>query len=317
MSGDNEEVQEQAEQSTESLEPVDIAEAFKLARSLDKKPTENNVATQENENAGESIRGTEEYGTPISNDADTSNVDTDGDYRGPATDYQDADFNEQIKALMDNINRQANINTHKWMQEKEYKHISAEDLVERDERTGRIRFVSPDDSEKDRVAYFASRSQAQEYVDVINRQIDEKAKAYAKQQQQELIKQNAPVFELYRFAPKLKTMSELEINLMDDIIKPYEVYNNNGEVVGYNCNLDAAASQAKYQVQQLIKRYGNQIQQQANQGEEKPVSRPQVDAKSHGTSGGSLGSTDDYEDITDLSQAMRRLQKEKRERNGK
>lgn len=317
MNGNQEEVVEQNQTTEESLEPVDIAEAFKLVREMDKKPAGNNVAateTTEQQPQQQQEQYTEQPG-------EANNTEQSGEYTeggGSSVSYSDIDYDTPAQELMKQINYLANLNTKKYLDEKKYQHVSVQELVERDERTGNIEFINPDRSSGDRKTYFSSRSEAQSWVDTINKQIDSEATNYAKKEQQRLIQENAPIFNLYRFAPTLDSMSELEINFLDDIIEPYGVTNGRGEVVGYNCNLNQAAAQARKMANNFMQRYGKQEQQpESNENQSKQASGPALDAKSHGTQNGSLGASN-YDDITDLSQALRLVQKQEREKkNGK
>ena len=153
---------------------------------------------------------------------------------------------------------------------------SIEDLYEKDEHTGRVRFRNPDDPSRD----FQSRYEAQQFVDAMNKQITQSFRNEVNKAQREIIQREAPKLRLIEFAPKYDAMDQVTKDIFDDMIEPYAVTDSGGKVVGFNVNLDAVHAQAA-KIAQRIKQYAPQPQ--AQEGEEakaKPASKsPALDAK--------------------------------------
>ena len=312
-------VQNQSEDQT-----VDLNEAFKLAQQMGKEPVGQTVEEPKEPTNPEPIQP-QQQSEPASTSQQQPYQPTDIDNMAVSSGgYQvsgnDATANQRVddynyeyaaRSLINDINRQANYETSKWLEKEGYKKITVDDLAIKDERTGDIRFKDPYRQN----GYFNSLKEASDHVKAFNEQIDYKAQQYARQRQQELLQQERPRFELMKFAPKLNTMSELEVQFMDDLIKPYEVKDNAGEVIGYSCNLDAAYQQAKTLVASMKSRYGN-IQSTQQQTASQEASRPATDVKSHGSQNNTSVGTGTVDDITDLSEALRFVQRREREKNG-
>lgn len=312
-------VQNQTEDQT-----VDLNEAFKLAQQMGKEPVGQTVEEPKEPTIAEPIQAQQQPEPTGSaqqqsyQQADTGNMAVPGGgYQASGddatTDQRADDYNYEYAArsLMSHINRQANYETSQWLEKEGYKKITVDDLAIKDERTGDIRFKDPYRQN----GYFNSLKEASDHVKAFNEQIDYKAQQYAQQRQQELLQQERPRFELMKFAPKLNTMSELEIQFMDDLIKPYEIKDKAGEVIGYSCNLDAVYQQAKTLVASMKSRYGN-IQSAQQQTAPQDASRPATDVKSHGSQNNESVGTGTVDDITDLSEALRFVQRREREKNG-
>lgn len=118
---------------------------------------------------------------------------------------------------------------------------SINDIYERDEQTGRVRFRNPDDPNRD----FASRYEAQQFVDAMNKQITAEFRSRVNQKQRELVQEEAPRLRTLEFAPRYNAMDQTTRDIFDDLIEPYAVRNKAGEVIGFNIQLEPMARQAE------------------------------------------------------------------------
>ena len=112
----------------------------------------------------------------------------------------------------------------------------------------------------------------------MNKQITAEFRNAVNKKQRELLQQQAPKLRTLEFAPKYDAMDATTKEVFEDIISPYSVYDKNGDVIGFNVNLDAAAAQAA----KIAKRFNTrQPEQQEPQEEpEKKASSPALDMKS-------------------------------------
>lgn len=152
----------------------------------------------------------------------------------------------------------------------EIRPVSLGDIYERRE-DGTVIFHNPDNPSQP----FASRVEAQAWVNSMNDQIKEGFVRAAQSEYQELLKQAMPAIRLVEFAPTFDKMDDDVKQVFDQLIEPYSVYNNAGQVIGYNCNLPQMANQAA----SIASRFrGNQAQQQQQvQQQVQQASEPAMD----------------------------------------
>lgn len=176
---------------------------------------------------------------------------------------------------------------------------SINDIYERDEQTGRVRFRNPDDPNRD----FSSRYEAQQFVDAMNKQISTEFRQRVNMKQRELIQQEGPRLRTLEFAPRYNAMDQTTKDIFDDLIEPYAVRDGAGDVIGFNVNLEPVARQAE----RIAARFKQQAPTApaAAQEKEKPTG-PALDMKT----GASV--TGDAEPKT-IGEALKMYDKKQRE----
>lgn len=181
------------------------------------------------------------------------------------------------------------------------------DLYERDENTGRVTFRNPDDPDRP----FASRYEADQWCDSINKQINAKFRQEVANEIQKLTKDLAPRLNLLDFAPQWQQMSDEEKEMFDVLIEPYAIVDeNSGDVIGFNCNLQAAARQATAICQKFNSRQSQGFQQAAQQAPQRKQrqqqpSMPAFDAKT----GNGAGDDDEPKTLEEAMLALRKGRK--------
>lgn len=297
--------------------PTNLAEAFAALRKAD------NQGSQEDLGKPEDLGGA---GEPVPDGGDAGAVDAREDVGGPADvagaggeelggpadDEGDPlasfDPNPARQELMKNIQQEAHAKVQKMFQDAGVRLMDISDLYEKDERSGRVTFRNPDDPDRP----FSSRYEAQQWVDSMNKQVNSRFRQEVLRTQQEIAKNMQPTFEIIDFAPQWQQMSPIEKEVFDTIIEPYAIRDKNGQTVGYNCNLQAAARQASVLCQKFDKKVSGgmqQAQQQVQpkqQRQVKPAVMPAMDAPT-----GSGNSNLDDEPKT-LEEAMMKLRKGKK-----
>ena len=291
--------------------PIDLAQAFKMLNQANRETAEEHVETTGDGGSGEpesnapdapeeqQVETGEGEGAVAVDDDEQSG---DGGSGGPSDFIEPIDFDSRRQEILRGLQQQALSKVRQDFTNNGITPCSIEDLYQRDENTGRVTFKNPDDPTHD----FASRAEAQQWVEAFNKQIESRFRQEVNKAQQELMNQNAPTLRLIAFAPKFNSMSKIEQEIMDDLIEGYAVKDNHGQVVGYNVNLDSAAAQAK----RIAKRY----QQQA------PASKQsgQTAAKDNGSSGPALdmptgtGKSADEAEPKNIGEALKMIDKQNR-----
>jgi hypothetical protein len=156
--------------------------------------------------------------------------------------------------------------------------INDPDVCKRD-RDGVPRFYNPETGRE--FTGDNPRRQAQEWVDDYNRELrdnfNKTCQAYSKQ----LLEQEAPKLAVIEFAPKYQQLDPVRRAMFESLIEDYEV-RENGNIVGYSCDLDKALAAVNRQVSVIQKRYAGQQAKPVT-----PPSGPVLDTPS--TAGGSQG----------------------------
>ena len=301
-------------------EPANLVEAFKAIRSQNQNMAPASVhagepADQGEQGAGdaEAVPGGEQQQTQPAEGSDAGQQPTvlgndggQGEPGGSTAPTQDIDYGAYQKSLVDELSRQALQNVRKNFEQQKIQKISISQLYQRDENTGTVKFINPDEPDG-RGGYrsFNSRAEAQQWCDAFNKDVDAEFQRAAIAERNKLLEEYRPTRELIEFAPKFQKFDQMKQGIINDMIQPYEIKGANGNVIGYRCNLDAVAGQAD----KLIARFkANQPQQQAAPAiEPKPQgSGPAIDMKSSGS--GSTGSNEPK----DLSEALKMYNSQKR-----
>lgn len=123
------------------------------------------------------------------------------------------------------------------------------------------------------------RKQAQEWVDDYNAELRTSFNESCKQYAGKLLEQEAPQIAVLEFSPTYESLDPVRRGMLDSIIEDYEIKDDNGEVIGYSCDLNKALSVVNRQVKK-IQGYGNSNPIQAAQGADAKPSGPALDMKS-------------------------------------
>lgn len=130
------------------------------------------------------------------------------------------------------------------------------------------------------------RAQAREWIDDYNKELVQVFEQQVNNRVKQLEKEADPIIQTIKFAPKFEKLDSVRQAMMDSIIQDYEVTDENGNVVGYSCNLESVLAQVNRQISNLQANYKRQNQQQnqnlTSSGKPKGTS-PVTDMKSHGS----------------------------------
>lgn len=98
------------------------------------------------------------------------------------------------------------------------------------------------------------RAQAKQWVDDYNAELEQAFNKIAKQRIDELKKVNEPIVRTLKFAETYKKLNDVQRDMLDSLIEDYEVKNEDGNAVGYSCDLDKALAQVNRQIAKLTER---------------------------------------------------------------
>ena len=293
--GEQDEQNAVAETPTEN-EPTDLASAFLSLRNDNTQMAESDVAgAGESDDDGESDQQIEDPAADL--------VEPDGeDAGGPADGFDGVALEAARRDLINSANRQAQAYANEQFQKQGIRRFSVQDLYQRDEQSGRVTFNNPDDPSRP----FQSRTEAMQWVDAINKQIDQEWQNVAAGAQRKYLEDVEPAARMLDFAPRFEQMNEDEQAVFDDLISPYEIKRGD-KVIGYSCDLDAAMRQA----QRISARYASQTGNTELKASE--PSGPAMDMPSKGSEASEAGKP---KEPSNLAEAMAMYQKQKRERQG-
>lgn len=293
-----------------ATEPVDLAQAFKMLNKNDREaaaepvgqaePPEPNVSGDEpggNESSGEpGFTAPEQQPAATGYDsAPTAGGSSDG--------IQAIDFDSRRQDILRGIQQQALSDVRREFKNNGIEYCTIESLYQRDENSGRVTFKNPDDPRNP----FNSRAEAQAWVEAFNKQIDTRFRQEVNKKQQELVGGSAPTLRLISFAPKYQAMSQTEKEIMDDLIEGYGVRNRQGQIIGYNVDLDAVAAQAK----RIAKRM-KPAEAPAQQAQPQPAtSGPAMDMPT------GSGTSNDMKEPKTIGEALKMFDAQQRNKKGK
>lgn len=293
-----------------ATEPVDLAQAFKMLNKNDgeaaaepvgqAEPSEPNVSGDEpggNEGSGEpGLTASEQQPAATGYDsAPTAGGSSDG--------IQAIDFDSRRQDILRGIQQQALSDVRKEFKNNGIEYCTIESLYQRDENSGRVTFKNPDDPRNP----FNSRAEAQAWVEAFNKQIDTRFRQEVNKKQQELVGDSAPMLRLISFAPKYQAMSQAEKEIMDDLIEGYGVRNRQGQIIGYNVDLDAVAAQAK-RIAKRMKPAEAPVQQAQPQP---AASGPAMDMPT------GSGTSNDMKEPKTIGEALKMFDAQQRSKKGK
>ena len=165
-------------------------------------------------------------------------------------------------------------------------------------------FHNPDDPRRP----FASRTEAQAWVDSMNAQIQSEYQSRVAKRAGELWQEAQPQIRLLQFAPYYDRMSEVEKGVFDQLIEPYSIVKD-GKLIGFDCNLAQAAAQAVNIVKSFApKQEGKGATQGQTQTPAPATTSPAMDIKT-GT-----GESSDDDEPKNINEAMALLNKQRKEK---
>ena len=229
---------------------------------------------------------------------------------GPGDGYEGADY----QALQDQLTAEIN---HAAMQQavSEYQRdgvrpITMNDLYQRDQSTGRVTYINPDDRSRP----FSSRMEAQQWIDSFNYQLRQEIQTRARAVSRELSRQMAPARRLLAFAPTFDAMDARTREVFDDLIEGFEVRNQQGDVVGYTCDLNRMAERAR-RMAEKYSRKGDGSGRVAGATKHESQRKPAEDLRSHGSA--SARRKDPNREPRDLNEAFEIMRERRRAGNQK
>lgn len=250
-------------------EPDDLASAFAALQRSRQDDADGDVG-----DGGEDSDDDEEEGDD--NEAlDDDGQDADG---GPGDGYAGADYQALQDQLTAEVNRAAMQQAVAEYQRDGIRPITMNDLYQRDQSTGRVTYINPDDSSRP----FSSRMEAQQWIDSFNSQLRQEIQTRARAVSRELSKQMAPARRLLAFAPTFDAMNEQTREVFDDLVEGFEVRNQQGDVVGYTCDLDRMAERARRMAEKYGRRGGGSGRASGAIRREEQR-KPAEDLRSHGS----------------------------------
>lgn len=98
------------------------------------------------------------------------------------------------------------------------------------------------------------RAQAKQWVDDYNSELEQAFNKIAKQRIDELEKENEPIVRTLKFAETYKKLNDVQRDMLDSLIEDYEVKDEDGNAIGYSCDLDKALAQVNRQISKLTER---------------------------------------------------------------
>lgn len=289
----------------DQAEPANLADAFARVAEMDAAGAADALEAEEpGDDSGSDDGGAGEEGDDPGEDAETSDDDGYDDDRGPSDvseilgykpDYQGA-----INQVATEITKAARQQAAREFSDNGIRHFSMKDLYRRDDN-GNVTFINPDDQHRP----FSSRMEAQQWIDSMNKEIDNEMRKRSRAIAGDIQKAAAPALRLLKFAPTYDAMPNGTKRLFDDLIEDYEVKNSKGQVVGYSCDLDKMAKKAE----RISAKYNHTSQERKSSGKvmkSGPQKSPALDAKSHGTAATGRAGDGEVKTMEDAFRELRR-----------
>lgn len=270
---DDEDEDDDEEGEEEDNEPEDLAAAFRRVQSMDKEDPEDSV-----DDRGEDPEGdADDQDGEDDSEVDDGNVDDD---RGSSALPGEIDYVAVKRGLIENLNKSAIAKAAKEFRDAKIREFQMNDLYERTS-DGRVIYHNPDDPNRP----FSSRMEAQSWIDSFNGQVRNELKRRALEIRNEDAGSILPSLRLMDFAPSYDAMDDAVREMFDDLIEGYEVLDSNGNVVGYNCDLDKMASKAERLASRFSKAKPSKRRTKATKTVNEGTRQPSLDMRSHGSGG--------------------------------
>lgn len=126
------------------------------------------------------------------------------------------------------------------------------------------------------------RKQAQEWVDYYNKELAEAFNKTCSEYSQKLFEKDGVRLAVVEFAPKYNQLDPMRRSMFEAVIEDYEVTDDNGDVIGYSCDLDKALGAVNRQVAAIQRQYKSQQAKAPTT----PPSGPALDTPSTGSNAG-------------------------------
>ena len=259
--------------------PADLAEAFAQIRAANASTAEDGVdgdeGDEKDERVGKHARVGEEPGDEPAADAaaDEAGQGAGEDLGGNAVGDEPIDYSPAKQQIYQRVNQQAIENVAKKFQENGIRMWEIGDLFDKDEQTGRVVFKNPDDESRP----FQSRKEAQDFVDAMNKQIQQKFRSEVQQEQRNLMNQAVPSLSMLDFVPVYQNMNDSERRVFDQLITPYAIRDANGNITGFNVDLMNEAEKARAITAMFSSKDQEKPATETTTGNKKVVTEPAVD----------------------------------------
>lgn len=267
MGGNETEAVENNAESQTQAEPATLQDAFKKLRQTSSQDASDTMEEGENNQTDLRQGGLQEDSEGIENAGATSYGDGDTTAGGfvpsiaepteenqvvdqDESEFEDTDYTDLRNIIVKSVQQQAAMEATRKFQELGLSKITMSNLYQRDENTGRVTFLNPDDPNHP----FDNRAQAQAFIDSYNKDIDNEWNNYRQQVQNQYANETLPAWRLMEFAPTFDKMDKTTQDVFDTLITPYEVRDKTGTIIGYSCDLNAAHRQAS----SLVSVFGKQ-----------------------------------------------------------
>ena len=293
---ESEEEDEEEEDEEETDGPEDLAAAFRRVQGMDKEDPEDSV-----DNGGEDSEGDSD-----DQDREEDPEDEDGDIdddRGSSALPGEIDYVAVKRGLIENLNKSAIAKAAKEFRDANIREFQMNALYARTS-DGRVIYHNPDDPNRP----FSSRMEAQSWIDSFNGQVRNELKRRALEIRNEDADSILPSLRLMDFAPSYDAMDDAVREMFDDLIEGYEVLDSNGNVVGYNCDLDKMASKAERMASRFSKAKQSKRRTKATKSANEGTRQPSLDMRSHGSGGNGKMKREPQT----LEEAMLRLRQQKK-----
>ena len=192
---------------------------------------------------------------------------------------------------------------------KDIKKISINDLIKVDERSGTKEFINPDTNRP-----FSSsnpRSEAQAFVKDYNEELNSEFIRQCQALMPNIEKSYAPVIEFHQFLPRWQEMDPFRQEMFEELVAGHELKDRNGNIVAYNCDLNAISDQMERQIQWLLTQQKSITSQPATQPAVNEVKQPAVAAK---TKSPTATDGDKQYDLSNMSDALKYFNQQKRKK---
>lgn len=279
-------VQTEVQETQNEDSPTDIAQAFKLLRDRDKNITQSSVENRQSDD-GQSDRQPEQDKTNQSILDTTPNrseqsqsmpeINVGNNDGGSADVYTNDQVNALSRKVIQDAQQRAASEVNKLFKENKIEKFSINKLYQRNEQTGQVTFINPDDPNRP----FQSRAEADAWITAMNNQIDGQWKLMVQQQMQQELQNEKPYLDFIAFIPTFEAMDNATKDIFDELVSPYAITNSNGEVRGFKCDLATAARQAKAIAAHFTK--VNEVTPPAAATATQTATGPAVDAKTSGS----------------------------------
>lgn len=296
-----------SEGQTDPIQPSSLGQAFKQINEKNSKAAEEVMGSGEDRSGEDGVIENQAEVPPVNESGgDFDNTDILG---GSADDAEGLEgdggpealgpeqIDELIQELAGDIESRARAEIIKGYEDEGYQPWDIDMLYRRDEESGIATYINPDNERQP----FASRLEAEAYVNSMNNQLKTVIQKDINKRVQELVEEEKPRVQLLQFLPTYNNMPEKTQEVFMDLIENHAVRDSDGAIKGYDTDLPTAYKQA----QSIVAKFSSAEpteQEQAGAPPESPT-EPSMDLKSKGS--GSSGKPS--KEPTSVGEAMRMI----------